>query len=159
MLSFRKACLQDIELYFHWANDSSVREHSYNSKKINLKDHRKWFVSKLNDEKCNLYLFENNKKQAVGQVRIQKNKMFEAVIGISIDQHFRGRGFSKIMLKLSTDSFLNTNPNFSLNAYIKEINLNSKYAFENAGFKFSEIINYDGIKSFHYVKMFNASKK
>lgn len=152
MLSFRKACMQDMELYFHWANDSLVRENSYNSKKINLEDHQKWFVSKLNDEKCNLYLFENNKKQVVGQVRIQKNKMYEAVIGISIDQHFRGRGFSKIMLKLSTDSFLNTNPKFLLNAYIKERNLSSKYAFEKVGFKFSAIINYDNIKSFLYVK-------
>ena len=78
--------------------------------------------------------------------------MYEAVIGISIDQHFRGRGFSKIMLKLSTDSFLNTNPKFLLNAYIKERNLSSKYAFEKVGFKFSAIINYDNIKSFLYVK-------
>jgi len=152
MLSVRKAEIQDIELYFDWANDTVVREQSYNSNKINLENHRKWFVSKLNDNNCNFFLFENDEKEAVGQVRIQKENLSEAIIGISIDQRYRGKGYSKKMLQMAIDLFCDINPNFLVNAYIKEGNLSSKYAFENAGFEFSDIIDYDNFRSFHYIK-------
>jgi RimJ/RimL family protein N-acetyltransferase len=152
MLSVRKAEIQDIELYFDWANDTVVREQSYNSNKINLENHRKWFVSKLNDDNCNFFLFENDEKEAVGQVRIQKENLSEAIIGISIDQRYRGKGYSKKMLQMAIDLFCDINPNFLVNAYIKEGNLSSKYAFENAGFEFSDIIDYDNFRSFHYIK-------
>jgi len=154
MLTFRKAEIQDMELYFDWANDSLVREQSYNSNKINLENHRKWFVSKLNDENCTFFLFENGKKEAVGQVRIEKKNLREAIIGISIDQHYRGKGYSKRMLQMATDSFFVINTNFLVNAYIKECNLNSKYAFENAGFEFRSKVDNDNFRSFHYIKQF-----
>lgn len=42
------------------------------------------------------------------------------------------------MLEMAADFFLQLNPNFTINAFIKEINLSSKYVFEKAGFKFNE---------------------
>jgi hypothetical protein len=39
MLSFKKASLDDMRLYFEWANDSIVREQSYNSGTIDLENH------------------------------------------------------------------------------------------------------------------------
>ncbi|MCK8141469.1 GNAT family N-acetyltransferase [Flavobacterium sp. I-SCBP12n] len=152
MLSFRKAEIEDLELYFDWANDNVVREQSFNSNKISLDKHKQWFESKLIDENCTFFLFENNKKEAVGQIRIQKENQNQALIGISIDKNHRGNGYAKKMLEMATDSFCNTNPDFLINAYIKESNLGSKRAFENAGFEFIGIIDYDNFRSFHYIK-------
>lgn len=152
MLSFRKATLADIKLYFEWANDSVVREQSYNSKMIDFENHKKWFEFKLNDYSCLMLIFQNEEKLNIGQIRIQKENEKEALIGISIASEHRGKGYAKDMLKIASDYFFDTNRKMLINAFIKENNLSSKYAFEKAGFEFKNIINYENCRSFHYIK-------
>lgn len=152
MLTFRKATEADTQLYFDWANDSSVREQSFNSSVIDFENHKKWFESKLEDESCLLLVFQNEEKLNVGQIRIQKENGKEALIGISIAANHRGKGFAKEMLQIASDYFLASNSKFLINAFIKETNLSSKHAFEKAGFEFEKMINHENFKSFHYVK-------
>jgi RimJ/RimL family protein N-acetyltransferase len=152
MLTFRKANEADIQLFFDWANDSSVREQSYNSSVIDFENHKKWFESKLEDKSCLLFVFQNEDKLNVGQIRMQKENEKEFLIGISIASEHRGKGFAKEMLQMASDYFLDSNPNFQINAFIKETNLSSKHAFEKAGFEFQNIINHENFQSFHYTK-------
>lgn len=152
MLTFRKATIDDTKLYFDWANDPSVREQSYNSNTIDFENHKKWFESKINDYSCLMVIFQNEKKMNIGQIRIQKENEEEALIGISIASDYRGKGYAKDMLQMASDFFLNYNPTFLINAYIKEANLSSKFAFEKAGFEFNILINYENFQSFHYIK-------
>lgn len=152
MLNFRKAILEDIDIFFEWANDSFVRENSYSSKMIEYKDHEKWFQTKLKDKSCLILVFENDNNLKVGQIRIQKESDQQAVIGISIDSMQRGKGYAKEMIEIGTDYFLDINPNFTINAFIKEKNLNSKYAFEKSGFIFQKMLQYENFNSFHYIK-------
>lgn len=151
MLTFRKATLADTKLYFDWANDSSVREQSYNTNTIDFESHKKWFESKVEDDSCMLLLFQNEEKLNVGQIRIQKENEKEALIGISIAAEHRGKGLAKEMLFLASDYFLE-NKGYLINAYIKEQNRSSKQAFEKAGFEFDNIINYENCISFHFTK-------
>lgn len=152
MLSFRKADLGDTRLYFDWANDCDVREQSYNSAVIDFENHKNWFESKLDDNSCMMLVFQNEENLKIGQIRIQKESDKEALIGISIASEHRGKGYARVMLEMASDFFLVLNENAIINAFIKEKNLSSKYAFEKAGFEFKEIINYENFNSFHYVK-------
>lgn len=152
MLTFRKATLADTKLYFDWANDSSVREQSYNTNTIDFESHKKWFESKVEDHSCMLLLFQNEEKLNVGQIRIQKENEKEALIGISIAAEHRGKGLAKEMLFLASDYFLENNKGYLIKAYIKEQNRSSKQAFEKAGFEFDTIINYENCISFHFTK-------
>lgn len=152
MLNLRRPTIEDMEIYFSWANDPVVRGQSYNSGVIDLESHKKWFESVLNNEAYFMYIFQNSEGENVGQVRIQKNKNKESLIGISIDSNHRGKGYAKEMLLLATDIFLKSNHGFLINAYIKEGNLSSKFAFENAGFYFIEMIVYKNFKSYHFIK-------
>lgn len=152
MLSFRKANLKDVALYFDWANDTSVREQSYNSATIDFENHEKWFKSKLQDDSCLLLLFQNEEEQNVGQIRIQKENKNQALIGISIGTDHRGKGLAKEMILLASNFFLANNKGFLINAYIKEQNESSKQAFERAGFELKDIINYENCVSFHFIK-------
>ncbi|MDW8849275.1 GNAT family N-acetyltransferase [Flavobacterium sp. MMLR14_040] len=152
MLSFKKASLADMKLYFEWANDSIVREQSYNSGTIDFENHENWFRSKLSDNSCMMVIFENEENLKVGQIRIQKESDYDAVIGISIALEHRGKSYGKEMLEMATDFFLRLNPNFTINAFIKETNLSSKNVFEKAGFKFKEMRKYENFNSFHYIK-------
>lgn len=150
MLSFRKATENDILLYFNWANDSKVREQSFNSSSIGLEDHKKWFKAKIKDATCLMLVFQNEENELVGQIRIQKENSNEAIIGISIGENSRGKGYASEMLEKASNYFFEINKSYSINAFIKIDNLNSKYAFEKAGFQFEKELMFNGFKSFLY---------
>lgn len=152
MLSLRKPTIEDMEIYFSWANDPVVREQSYNSSVIDLESHKQWFESVINNEAYFMCICQNAEGENVGQVRIQKNENKESLIGISIDSKHRGKGYAKKILNLATDLFLKSNHGYLINAYIKEGNLSSKFAFENAGFNYVEMIEYENFKSYHFIK-------
>ncbi len=152
MLSFRKATKSDVKLYFKWASDPVVREQSYKSNPIDFESHAKWFKTKVEDRSCLMLVFQNEENLNIGQVRIQKENINEALIGISVAIEHRGKSYAKEMLQIASDYFLDSNKDFKINAFIKKKNLSSKYAFEKAGFEFETEKNYENIQSFHYVK-------
>jgi RimJ/RimL family protein N-acetyltransferase len=154
MISLRKPSTEDMEIYFSWANNPVVRTQSYNSSIIDLESHKKWFESALNNDSYFMCICQNSVGDDIGQVRIekQKDKNKEALIGISIDSTHRGKGYAKEVLILATDLFLKSNHGFLINAYIKEGNLSSKLAFENAGFCLIDMIEYKNFKSYHLIK-------
>lgn len=152
MLKFRKTTKADENLYFDWANDSDVREQSYNSNPIDLESHGKWFKSKIEDSSCLMLVFQNVENLNIGQVRIQKENVNEALIGISVAIEHRGNSYAKEMLQIASDYFLDSNRGYKINAFIKKENLSSKYAFEKAGFEFETEKIYENVHSFHYVK-------
>jgi RimJ/RimL family protein N-acetyltransferase len=154
MLSLRMPTAEDMEIYFTWANDPVVRKQSYDSSIIDLESHKQWFESVINNESYFMCICQNSVGEDIGQVRIQKqkDKNKEALIGISIDSSHRGKGYAKEVLILATDLFFKSNPGFLINAYIKEGNLSSKLAFENAGFHFMDTIEYKNFKSYHFIK-------
>jgi RimJ/RimL family protein N-acetyltransferase len=152
MLSFRNANIEDVYLYFDWVNDASVREQSFNNENVDFDSHCRWFENKLNDESCMMLIFFNELNINIGQIRLQKDKREEALIGISISSENRGKGYAKEMLKMATDYFLKINPSYVINAYIKVANLSSKFAFESAGFEFKKKTVYNNHNSLYYTK-------
>jgi hypothetical protein len=61
------------------------------------------------------------------------------------------------MLVKGTNYFLLENPNFIINAFIKEKNVSSKQVFEKAKFKFKKMVNHENTNSFHYIKKLNGN--
>jgi len=151
MLKFRIATIDDVDLYFKWANDPVVRSNSYHSEPIKYEDHVTWFSQKLNDPNFSFYVFFNEEGLAVGQVRIQKEET-ETVIGISIDKDHRGKSLGLEMLEKATDDFLSKNPNEVIYAYIKKENISSIKIFSKAGFQNPEECDVSGIPSYRYIK-------
>jgi RimJ/RimL family protein N-acetyltransferase len=151
-ISCRKANESDMKLYFDWANDATVRENSYQSEPITLQNHKDWFLNKINDQNCQMLVFQNHLNQAIGQVRIQANADQNAVIGISNDVNHRGKGYAAGMIAMATDLFLKEHPHLVVSAYIKTENVASAKVFEKAGFVLDSTINYQGSPSYHYIK-------
>jgi RimJ/RimL family protein N-acetyltransferase len=147
MLNYRFAQESDVDLYYEWANDESVRSNSYNQSKIDYDSHVKWFLKKLLDKNCFFYLFFNKKNEAVGQVRIEK-KETETIIGISIDSNHRGNSYSTEMLKKSCNDYLEKHPFNKISAYIKIENTSSLKSFEKSGFRDLEEVIMESSKSY-----------
>ena len=148
MLTFRLAGIQDLDTYFKWSNDAVVRQFSYNTMHVLYEEHIKWFEQQLSDGKTSFYIFENDLSHPVGQVRIRNQGNNVAVISISVDDTYRGHGYSSQMIEMATHDFLLKNPDDSIAAYILKENAASYRSFLKAGFVLvnEELIN--GKRSF-----------
>ena len=153
-LKFRKATSNDVQLYFNWANDVLVRNNSFNQATIDMDKHITWFNSKLKDDSCFFYLFLNNLDSPVGQVRIEK-KTDEAIIGISIDENYRGKGLGSDMLNMACKDYFKHYPDSKISAYIKEGNEASIKLFTKAKFDKIESLKVAGHNSFKFQKLAN----
>ena len=151
-LKFRKANINDIDLYFKWINDSLVREYSFQSNLVDVKSHNEWFKSKINDSNSFMSVFENELNEKVGQVRIDKVDDVNALISVSVAKEHRGKGYASKLILIYSDYFLKKYKFFCISAYIKQSNLRSKHVFESAGFEFSKTTVYKKNKSFLYKK-------
>ena len=149
---FRNASDSDVKLYYDWANDPSVRSNSYSSATIPYENHVTWFQAKLKDESCAMFVFQNHDNQNIGQVRIQKTNENSAIIGVSTDENHRGKSYATKMIAAASNEFLAKNPEICISAYIKLDNPASAKAFEKAGFALLEMLKYEDVDSFHYIK-------
>lgn len=149
MIEFREANINDSNIYFKWANEPFVRALSFNTQKIDYYTHENWFKSKISDPNCLMLLFfESN--SPIGQIRIEKETINEAIINISISDKFRGKGYASIILKKATKYFFTKNPEFIINAYIKNENKASIKSFEKASFGFTERLLFKEFDSLKY---------
>ena len=159
MLTCRKAEEADVLLYYEWTNDAEVRKQSFQSGEISLEDHKDWFYKKIHDDNCLMLLFENENKEAIGQVRFQKEDNEGYVIGISVAAASRNKGFAAKLLLMASDYFLQQFPAQKIYAYIKETNTGSVRSFKNAGFIFSNELIIAGNKSVLYTKTNNNENR
>jgi RimJ/RimL family protein N-acetyltransferase len=153
-ISFRKPNEADMKIYYNWATDPSVRENSFISEPISFENHQNWFNKKIKDETCFMLIFENHIKKPIGQVRIQKQDETTALIGISNDFNYRGKGYASEMIKVATGEFLKQNSQICISAYIKIENKASEKAFQKAGYELDVVLEYNGIPSYHYIKKY-----
>jgi len=149
--SFRFAELHDAALYYKWANDLVVRQNSFNTNEISYQQHIDWFSHKLNSKECFFYLFLNEEKLPVGQVRIDKSNN-EIVIGISIDENLRGKGLGVQLLNQASTDYLHKFPHAEIIAYIKEENIASIHQFSKAGFIKTGNVIVSECKSYRFKK-------
>jgi RimJ/RimL family protein N-acetyltransferase len=152
-LKYRYASIREAELYFAWANDKLVRQNSYENGKISFEQHLNWFNSKLLNKHCYLYVFFVD-ELAAGQVRIEIG-IKETVIGISLDDKFRGKSLSSEMILKASLDFLNQNQNQVITAYIKLENVSSYKSFLKAGFTVIEEVLVRDFKSYKLIKKYD----
>ena len=158
MLTLRRATLLDSELYYQWANDALVRAQSFNTVAIDHDTHTKWFAERINNPDFYFYIFQNESKQNVGQVRITKDTDNTAIIGVSIDSMHRGKGYATQILNMASDNFLTENPPYTVYAYIKKSNGASIHSFIKANFVFEKKLIYQDQPSVSYIKTIEQCK-
>ena len=131
-LKMRNAQKEDVNHYFRWANDTSVRQNSFNPEPILFESHSKWFEEKLKTDHAKLYIFEILGKP-VGQFRIDKvNDAWE--IDYSVDKSYRGLGVGKAMISLFITKSSNNSVLYPLKALVKMSNIASQRVFQDLGF-------------------------
>ena len=144
---FREIKKEDCMKIFEIANDDDVRQNSFNSEKIRLKDHKQWFKNILQVDSTKFYVLEFN-GDSIGQLRFDFDEEFP-VISISLNKKYRGLGLSKYLLSKGLD-YLDKHE--KIVAYIKQDNLRSISFFKSMGFKKESDVVIKECNAFKFIK-------
>ncbi len=129
----RDATMQDAELLFAWANESSVREQSFCTDRIGFYAHMEWMAHMLAQKNARQYIFMCGSTPA-GQARVTVNGE-EADIGYSVCLEKRCMGYGTEMLGLLVQQVEKDFPSVKrLCGKVKPGNIASQKAFLNAGY-------------------------
>lgn len=147
LMKIREATENDTKLIFNWSNDPLVRAQSFYSNIIEFENHKNWFKEKLQNDNS-LLLINNFDGNNIGLVRFELEND-KCKVGILIDEKYRGKGFSSLMLINSSKYYFNkfSTPIF---ADIKESNTASIRSFEKAGYSFFNKIEVNGLNTLVY---------
>jgi RimJ/RimL family protein N-acetyltransferase len=147
MLKTRSAKAEDVDLLYSWSSDELVRTQSFSSDVIPYETHCNWLEKKLADAQSTLLIIEIDEIPA-GLVRFEE-KESEAIIGVTIDKSFRGKGLGGAFIKVGVEEFFKKS-DLTVLSYIKKENIASVKSFENAGFRLFKEEEINGIESFIY---------
>lgn len=150
-LSIRPAKAEDAELLWDWANDASVRERSFNQKRITWDAHLEWFSRRLSSPDTKFYILLEN-SEPVGQIRYDRNgEENSAEISFSVAKEHRGKSFGIEILRLTTKLALNDLDCEKITAIVIEGNEASSRVFIRAGFQTEGLTDIRGKHAFRYV--------
>lgn len=132
--SIRRATIDDMLLYFEWANDPDVRQNSFNQNPITLEEHEQWFQKKVLSSTSYLYVLECGGKPA-GQIRFDEIEPHTFEIDFTIAPDMRGYGIGIQLLKLGILELANViDTQFIVRGIVKNTNIASVKSFLRAGF-------------------------
>jgi UDP-2,4-diacetamido-2,4,6-trideoxy-beta-L-altropyranose hydrolase len=133
-VTLRPATRDDIRQLWEWANEPGTRAASFSPEPIPWERHQRWFPIKLTDPHCIIFIaaveWESN---PLGQVRFEREGD-DAVISISLDASFRGRGYGPALIRLASAEAFRRWPVGRIVALIRADNPASRQAFRKAGF-------------------------
>ncbi len=142
----RKTTVDDLMIYFNWANEPQTRLQSFSSKPIALSEHQNWFKDKMSSSSCHLYLLEY-KGIPAGQIRFDIRK--KAVLSYSIAPEARGKGLSTYLLQKGVEQFKkDRQEKMPIVGFVKEQNIPSNRAFTKLGYQRNQAFELD--KTFVY---------
>ena len=141
---------EDCEGIWKLANDRVVREASFHQEPISLTSHKQWFLGKIRDPHCRIYVAVDSEDRIAGQVRFDIRGE-DAEIDISLAQRFRGSGYGPVLLEKALSLFIRENRIRRIHARVKEVNQPSMRTFEMVGFIQTGRENISGSNMIHYI--------
>jgi RimJ/RimL family protein N-acetyltransferase len=141
----RPARAKDAQLWFTWANDSSVRANGFHPDPIPWEEHQAWFERHRQSPDSRLWIGYDTDEQPLGYVRLHRRDGVEWEVGAAVAPERRGQGVGQRLVRLALQAFSRaaeqapTGDNGQLAtriiARIKPVNSASLKLFQSLGFK------------------------
>ena len=145
LLKLRRAFIDDADFIWRLSNDQTVRSLSFSTDPITWENHVKWLKGKLSDPSCLFFIAEID-NVPIGQVRFDI-KNGEAIISVSLESSYRGKGIGTSLIALSTSRIFELTDLDRIQAYVKPDNKASISSFLKANFKELGLITLNGHKA------------
>lgn len=136
----RHAKASDMDIFYAWRNEETVRKNSFNEDWVNYADHEKWFLAALSNPSEEIWVL-CVKDERVGQVRLTY-KEDEAHLSYSIAREYRGQGYGKMILRLLENEIFDREPIIKIIAQVKKENVASQVVFKSCDYSETLVNNY-----------------
>jgi UDP-2,4-diacetamido-2,4,6-trideoxy-beta-L-altropyranose hydrolase len=147
----RQVRADDRQLLWEWANDPDVRAASFCQDPIPWEDHVAWFDKKLLQNGSRIFVAEDDDATPAGQIRFEQLPDGDWEIGISVAKAMRGRGLGGELIRLGVREMERKNPDARFHANVKQANVASVKAFEEASFERAGVEQVRGHAAIHFV--------
>lgn len=134
-LTLRPVTPDDRELLWQWANDPLVRNASFSAEPISWETHVAWFSEKISSPHTEMFIAEDERGNAVGQIRFDHCPDGDWEVDVSVAGPMRGHGFASELIGHGVDLLRKDDRAVKVHALVKQSNLASVKAFERSGFK------------------------
>ncbi|MGD2179779.1 GNAT family N-acetyltransferase [Lusitaniella coriacea] len=134
-ITLRQVHKEDCKLLWKWVNDPVVRASAFSSDSISWEEHSQWFLRKLADPNCYIFIALACKNTLIGQVRFDAIGQQQFEIDISIAASQRGSGYGSSLIEIAVQELATQTPTQAIHAFIKPKNYASIRVFEKAKFK------------------------
>jgi len=151
-ITLRNVEPSDCKRIWLWINDPLVRSVSFGTQSIPLEDHKKWFLSALNDPRLVYYIALDKNARPVGQVRF-KITSHEGIISVLIDPKCRGLSLGSRLIRNATEKLFAETEVDTVKALIKTGNERSHRAFIKAGYMDQGLTEYCGENAYLLIKI------
>ncbi len=131
-LKLRNSKIDDLASYYKWVNDAKVVKYSFKKRRVEFKEHLKWFQKKLKSKKTKMFILELE-SLPIGQIRFDLKKNNSAMIDYSLDPIVRNRGWGKKLINLGIKKIYKTGVKKIL-AEVRPENTKSIAIFKKLGF-------------------------
>ena len=157
-ITLRKALLEDSETTLTWRNESTTIPWMGSARALSFYEHDSWFRKTINDPSCLLFIIELNSKP-VGQIRYHLTKSMNnyARVSINITQKMHGKGIASIAFSKGNELVRELGFAPKIFAHVRQDNIGSIKAMENAGYKRAKPVEMHGIK--HLVMLYNVRQE
>ena len=133
MIYLRRACAEDVDLIFRWANDPLTRANAFSTEQIAYTEHVRWFEGVMNSRDAAMFIMMDD-DNPVGQVRIDIDGSV-AEIDYSIAPELRSQGYGQKIIGLLSEKVSRDFPDVcTLSAKVKPENVPSRKVFEAEGY-------------------------
>ena len=156
-ITMRRAQSGDCRILWKWANDTAVRQASFDSSPITWEQHVQWFAQQLGDACSTFLIFEDDQSTPVGTARFRATSGADLEISVTIAPEFRGQGLAPGLLDRAAESAFERGLIERIHAFIRAENRVSVKSFENAGFFLVGATQVRGSDALHYVREREAS--
>ncbi len=137
-LNLRKAKISDAKFLWQLRNDPEVRQNSFSQEIIKWPKHLEWLKKVLKNSQRFLYILQDSKGSAVGQVRFDQQGD-SAEISVAIHKKVRSKGYGVPAIQIACESFFLKHKNVkTIIAEVKPENEASLKVFTRAGFKIKQ---------------------
>jgi UDP-2,4-diacetamido-2,4,6-trideoxy-beta-L-altropyranose hydrolase len=150
-VGLRRATQDDCSLLWTWANDPVTRGKSFSSGTISWDEHRHWFGEKLLDNRS-IFLIAEESRTPIAALRVEERDIGIGEISINVSPEARGFGLASHLIRECVQEAAKQLNLTEVHALVKQENMPSRRAFENAGFALSGITGVRGFEAVRYVQ-------
>lgn len=132
-INLERATEDDSRAIWRWRNDPVIRNNFFDSRRISMREHARWYKERLNDSDTAIYVARYDNER-IGVIRFEKKKGFTAV-SVNVAPHLIGKGFGGDLIRLGTERYYaETKEVVPVIAKIRIENISSQKAFQSAGY-------------------------